>query len=205
VSSYDDEMLIEHRGLRPSVDVSAYVAPTAVVSGAVVVGAGVRILHGAVVTAEDGEVRIGQNTVIMESALVRGRSRHPSLIGDSVMVGPHAHINGATVGDRVFIATGASLFPGSSVGAGSEVRINGVVHVNSTLGPGSVVPIGWVAVGDPVSIFPPERHDDIWGIQRSLDFSGTVYGVPRETSMTQLMEGQSAYYGEHRNDVVLEG
>lgn len=198
-------MLIEHRGLHPSVDASAYVAPTAVVSGAVIVGAGARILHGAVVTAEDGEVRIGQNTVIMENALVRGRSGHPSLIGDSVMVGPHAHINGATVGDRAFIATGASLFPGSSIGAGAEVRINGVVQVNSILGQGAVVPIGWVAVGNPASIFPPERHEDIWSIQRSLDFTGTVYGLPRETSMTQLMEGQSDYYGEHRNDVVLEG
>lgn len=198
-------MLIEHRGVRPSVDPSAYVAPTAVVSGAVVVGAGVRILHGAVVTAEDGEIRIGQNTVIMENALVRGRSGHPAVIGASVMIGPHAHVNGATVADGAFIATGASLFPGSSVGAGAEVRINGVVQVNSKLVPGTVVPIGWVAVGDPVSILPPAQHDDIWNIQRTLDFSGTVYGVPRETSMTQLMEAQSAYYGEHRDDTVIDG
>lgn len=104
-------MLLEHRGARPSIHPSAYVAPTAVVSGAVVLGKGTRILHGAVVTAEDGEVRIGRNVVVMENALVRGRSGHPALIGDSVMVGPHAHINGATVEAEAFIATGASLFP----------------------------------------------------------------------------------------------
>lgn len=58
------------------------------------------------------------------------------------MVAPHAHITGATVGDRAFIATRASLFPGSSVGTGSEVRINGVVDVNSTRSLEAVVPIG---------------------------------------------------------------
>jgi carbonic anhydrase/acetyltransferase-like protein (isoleucine patch superfamily) len=202
---YDDWMLLEHRGARPSLHPSAYVAPTAVVSGGVVVGAGTRILHGAVVTAEDGEVRIGRNVVVMENALVRGRSGHPALIDDSVMVGPHAHINGATVEAGAFIATGASLFPGAFVGAGAEVRINGVVQVNSRLAAGAVVPIGWVAVGDPVSILSPERHEEIWEIQRILDFPGTVYGVPRGTAMSELMENQSSYYGEHLNDTVLEG
>ena len=196
-------MLLEHRGARPSIHPSAYVAPTAVVSGSVVIGAGTRILHGAIVTAEDGEVRIGQNVVVMENALVRGRSGHPALIGDSVMVGPHAHINGATVEGEAFIATGASLFPGSFVGTGSEVRINGVVQVNSRLDPGAVVPIGWVAVGDPVSILPPERHEDIWEIQRTLDFPGTVYGLARGTPMSELMQNQSSNYGEHLNDTIL--
>ncbi|OFI38148.1 hypothetical protein BIU82_06550 [Arthrobacter sp. SW1] len=90
------------------------------------------------------------------------------------------------------------------MGAGAEVRINGVVHVNSSLDPETVVSIGWVAVGNPASILPPTQHDDIWSIQRTLDFPGTVYGVSRETSMTQLMEAQSAHYGEHRNDTVLD-
>lgn len=198
-------MLLEHRGARPSIHPSAYIAPTAVVSGAVVIGEGTRILHGAVVTGEDGEVRVGRNVVVMENALVRGRSGHPALIGDSVMVGPHAHINGATVEAEAFIATGASLFPGSYIGPGAEIRINAVVQVNSRLEAGGVVPIGWVAVGDPASILSPERHEEIWEIQQTLDFPGTVYGVPRGTSMGELMQNQSSYYGEHLNDTVLEG
>ena len=40
-------MLIEHRGKEPSVDPSAYVAPTAVLCGDVRVGADARILFGA--------------------------------------------------------------------------------------------------------------------------------------------------------------
>ena len=41
-------MLIEHRGKRPTVDPSAYVAPTAVLCGDVHVSAGARVLFGAV-------------------------------------------------------------------------------------------------------------------------------------------------------------
>jgi carbonic anhydrase/acetyltransferase-like protein (isoleucine patch superfamily) len=119
------------------------------------------------------------------------------------MVGPNAHVNGSTIEDRAFIATGAALFPGSRIGAGAEVRIHGVVHVNTTVEAGDTVPIGWVAVGTPARIFPPERHEEIWAVQRELDFVGTVYGADRGTSMDELMRRQSDFYGAHRDDLIV--
>ena len=193
-------MLLEHRGRRPVVPESAYVAPSAVLCGAVVLCEGSRVLHGAVLTAEDGEVRVGENSVVMENALVRGRARHPALLGNAVLVGPHAHVNGATVEDEVFIATGAALFPGSVAGAGAELRINSVLHVNSHLQAGTVVPIGWIAAGNPAQLFSPDRHEDLWQVQRELDFPGTVYGVPRDTPLRDVMARQSTFYGAHRDD-----
>src|SRR3954447_23938998 len=154
-------MLIDHRGAQPSVDPSAYVAPNAVLCGDVQVGAGARILFGAVLTAENGRVVVGERTVVMENALVRGRRRTPARLGDDVLVGPHAHVNGAVVEDGTFLATGAAVFPGAVVGAGSEIRIHAVVHVNSKLAPGTTVPIGWIAAGDPARLFSPERPQDL--------------------------------------------
>jgi carbonic anhydrase/acetyltransferase-like protein (isoleucine patch superfamily) len=198
-------MLIEHRGKAPLIDPSAYVAPTAVVCGAVRIAAGARVLFGAVLSAEDGEVRVGERTVVMEHALVRGRAGHPAIIGADVLVGPHAHLNGTRVGDGAFVATGAALFPGSVVGAGAEVRIHGVVQVNTVLPPDATVPIGWVAVGDPARIFPPGQHDQIWAIQETLDFPGTVYGIARGTAATERMSRQAAWYASHLGDRELEG
>ncbi len=198
-------MLVRHRGATPTVDPSAYVAPTAVLVGDVRVAAGARILHGAVLTAEDGAVVVGRDTVVMEQALVRGRRGHDARLGDAVLVGPHAHVNGSTIEDEAFVATGAAVFPGGRIGAGAEVRIHGVVQVNSVLLPGALVPIGWVAVGDPAQILPPDRHDDIWAVQRELDFPGTVYGAGRELPMRELMRRQSEFYGAHRDDEVLPG
>ena len=173
-------MLIEHQGRRPRVAESAYVAPNAVVAGDVVVGEDCRVLFGAVLTAEgDGSIELGERCIVMENALVRGRPGHRTLLGDHVIVGPHAHLNGVEVAEDAFIATGASLFPGATVGARAEVRINGVVHVNSSLPEDGLVPIGWVAVGDPAEVLSPDRHDEIWAIQERLDFPGTVFGVER--------------------------
>ncbi|MGK5556630.1 gamma carbonic anhydrase family protein [Actinomadura kijaniata] len=197
-------MLLEHRGARPVVPDSAYVAPSAVLCGAVVLGEGARVLHGAVLTAEDGEVRVGANTTVMENAVVKGRSGYPAVLGSSVLVGPHAHVNGATVEDEVFVATGVSIFPGAVAGTGAELRVGSVLHVNSRLGPGTVIPIGWVAAGDPAELFSPDRHEELWEVQQGMDFPGTVYGVPRGTPLREIMARQSAFYGAHRDDRVID-
>ncbi len=184
---------------------SAYVAPSAVLCGAVVLGERARILHGAVLTAEDGEIRTGEDVVVMENALIRGRASHPVTLGDAVLIGPHAHVNGAAVEDETFVATGASLFPGAVAGAGAELRINSVLHVNSRLEPGAVLPIGWIAAGNPAELFSPDRHDELWELQRTLDFPGTVYGMPRGASMRELMLRQAQFYGAHQDDRLLDG
>ncbi len=197
-------MLIEHRGQVPEVDPSAYIAPTAVLCGAVRIGPGARVLFGAVLTAENGQVTVGAHSVVMENAVVRGRAGHPVSIGDDVLVGPHAHVNGARVGDGCFLATGTSLFPGSVAGAGSEVRIGGVVHVNTVLPAGTTVPIGWIAVGDPARLLPPDQHERIWEVQESLDFPGTVYGLARDTPPSERMSRQSAWFAAHLDDRVID-
>src|SRR3569833_286785 len=197
-------MLLEHRGTRPVVPDSAYVAPSAVLCGAVVLGERARVMHGAVLTAEDGEVRTGENVVVMESALIRGRANHPAVLGDAVLIGPHAHINGAKVEDEVFAATGVSMFPGAVAGAGSELRVNSVLHVNSRLAPRPVLPIGKNATNNPTQKNSPDQHEELWEVQRELDFPGTVYGAGRDTPMRTIMARQAEFYGTHRGDTVLD-
>lgn len=198
-------MLIEHRGSRPNVAASAYVAPTAVLCGDVTVGEEARILFGAVVTAEDGHVMIGDHCVVMEQALIRGRDGHPAQFGDHVLVGPHAHVNGAAIESQAFLATGVSVFPGARVGRAAEVRVNAVVHVNTVVLPETVVPIGWIAAGDPARLFPPERHDELWRVQRELDFPGTVFGLDREhATMDRVTEHYAELFAQHRGDVVVD-
>jgi gamma-carbonic anhydrase len=197
-------MLIEHRDAQPTVDPSAYVAPNAVLSGEVQVGAGARILFGAILTAEDGRVDVGERTVVMENALVRGRRLTPARLGDDVLVGPHAHVNGAVVEAGAFLATGSAVFPGAVVGARSEVRIHAVVHVNSKLAPDTTVPIGWIAAGEPAQLFSPDRHDELWAVQEGLDFPGTVYGVSRDATAHERMTRRSAWFGAHQDDRIIE-
>lgn len=137
--------------------------------------------------------------------MVRGRERHPTRTGEHVLVGSHAHVNGAELQDDVFVATGASIFPGARVGAGSEVRINAVVQVNSVLAAQSVVPIGWIAAGDPARLFAPQAHDELWPVQMGLDVPATVFGIAREElTMAKVSAHYAELFGRHRSDRLVE-
>jgi len=201
-------MRIEHRGKRPLVDPSAWVAPTAVLSGAVTIGPHSRVLHGAVLTAEGGPVVLGEHCIVMETAVVRGTKRHPVKIGNHVLIGPRAYLSGCSVEDCAFIATGAAIFNGAVIGARAEVRVNATVHVNSHLAADATVPIGWIAVGRPARLFPPSAHEELWPIQKALDFPGTVFGLDRPRAGGTIMPELTRRYAKallaHREDKVIE-
>lgn len=199
--AYASSMILSHLGKRPHVDPAATVASTATVCGDVTIGPGCRILHGATVVAEDGLIALGRDCIVMENAVVRATARHNCIVGDHCLIGPCAHVVGCTVDDEVFIATGAAVFHGAVLGRRSQVRVHGVVHIRTPLPPGAIVPIGWVAVGDPAAILPPDRHDQIWALQEPLDFPATVYGVPRrEGAMVEITGRLSAGLAAHGGD-----
>ena len=197
-------MLLSHDGKRPQVDPSARIAPNATLCGDVTVGANSSIGFNAVLTAESGPVVIGADCVVMDGAVIRGVKRFPVTLGDRVLVGPRAYLTGCTVEDEVFLATGASIFNGAVIETRAEVRINGVVHLKTRLPADATVPIGWIAVGDPAEILPPVKHDEIWAIQKPLDFPKTVFGVERpqdgESIMPTVMPRYAKALGRHKGD-----
>jgi len=200
-------VLLEHRGKTPHIDSSAYIAPTATICGDVSIGKNSRILFGATIVAEGGPVEIGANCIIMENAVIRGTPGFPARLGNAILVGPHAYLTGYVVEDSVFLATGTTVFNGAHIGAKAEVRINGVVHIKTKLPSGSTVPIGWVAVGDPAQLFPPNEHDHIWAIQEPLNFLLTVFGLERapdgETIMPEMTTRYAHALGRHFEDRLL--
>lgn len=199
-------MILTHLGKRPEIAAGAYVAPDATICGDVRIADGARIMHGARIVAEGGGIEIGPNTIVMQNAVVRATAAHDCRIGADVLIGPTAHVVGATIEERVFLATGTSIFHASRIGRGSVVRINGVVHVNSVLKPESTVPIGWIAVGDPAEIFSPDRHDDIWAVQEPLKFVKTAYGIdePLIECMDKVTAAVSRRLAAHDLDTVVD-
>ncbi|MGP6175824.1 gamma carbonic anhydrase family protein [Microbacterium sp. A196] len=198
-------MLYEHLGARPRIDDTAVIAPTAVISGDVQIGPGCQVLHGAVITAEGGPITLGEYVIVMENALIRATAANAVRIGDHTLVGTLASIAGATVGEEVFFASGARVFNGSIVGGRCEIRVNAIVTRRAVLPEGTVVPIGWVAVGDPVQLFSPDQADAIAAAQPDLDFPGHVFGVDRDTPdlMVQLTERYATSLARHADDRML--
>ena len=200
-------MLFEHRNKRPSIHETAFVAPTAVVCGDVRVGPNSQVTFGAVLVAQGNPIVIGTQSIIGENAIVRATAKYPVRIGDYVRVGPNAALYGCILEDEVFLATGVTVFQGARVRRQAEVRINGVVHVKSVLPAGAVVPINWVAIGDPAQILPPNEHEKIWAIQKPLNFPMEAYGVARASDgsvdMKEITRRLADSAGKHRRDTAI--
>jgi len=198
---------VRHRHAEPRIDESAYIAPTAVLCGDVVVGPHSRILFGAVITAEGGPVEIGTNCVLMEHAVVRGTPRHPTRIGDNTLIGPHAHLTGCVVEGDSRIATGSMIFNGAHLQRGAEVEFGAVVHVNTVVPAGVAVPMGWFAGGDPAELIPPVEWGRIRELMGALDYPGTVFGVGRATDEAEMRDIARRYVrglALHRYDEIVE-
>lgn len=195
---------VEHRMKRPTVHDTAYVAPTAVLCGDVTIGAHSRVLFGAVITAEGGPVTIGDNCVIMENAVIRGVAAHPTVLGDHVLVGPHAHLSGCVLEGENRIATGAMVYNGARLGLGAEVELHAVVGVNTVVPAGVAVPMGWFAGGDPAELVPPGDWDRIQALLGPLDYPGTVFGVGESNrSMPDIAGRYARGLAIHHRDHVL--
>lgn len=125
-------MILSYEERSLSIDPDAWVAEDTTVCGDVVIGAGSWIMHGARLVAEaDGSIRIGRNSIVFENAVVRATSRHDCSMGDHCIVGPNSHVVGAQIGAEVFVAAEAAVFHGVQIGHGSEVRVNGTVHLRT--------------------------------------------------------------------------
>jgi carbonic anhydrase/acetyltransferase-like protein (isoleucine patch superfamily) len=202
-------MLIEHQNKRPNIDSTAYVAPTAVICGDVTIGPRTHVSFGAVIEAHGAPVRIGAQCVVRENLNIRSTSRNAVEIGDHVLIGPQSSLKGCMVEDECFLATGVKIYQGAVIGRRTEVRIDGVVHVRSVLPPNSLVPIKWVAVGDPARLFPPDKHEEIDAILSKMNFPEEVYGLARQAGsgvdmdMKEVTRRVTSGLADHRDDREL--
>lgn len=110
---------------KPNVHASAFVAPSAVISGDVTIEEGCAVLYGAVITAEGAPVVVGANSVVMENAVLKSSGgsalQFPLSIGESCIIGPGAYVVGATVEPGCFIAAHSIVRNGTTVPENSTV------------------------------------------------------------------------------------
>ena len=112
--------------------------------------AGVTIVDPAS-TFIDGQVEIGQDTVIEPFTVIKGQS----VIGAECRVGPHAHIEDARLGDRSDCGPFARLRPGTEVA--EDVHVGSFAElVRTKVGRGSKVPhvsyLGDTTLGEDANI-----------------------------------------------------
>ncbi len=130
----------------PVVAESAFVDPTAILCGKIVVGENVFIGPYAVIRADEVDaagdmepVVIGANSNIQDGVVIHCKAGGGVVIGESTSIAHRSIVHGpCRVGDGVFIGFNSVLF-NCSVGDGSVIRHNSVVE-GCAVPPGFYIP-----------------------------------------------------------------
>lgn len=199
-------MIISSGTKKPTIHASAYVAPTATISGDVTIDEGCAVLFGAVITSEGAPIVIGANCVIMENAVLKSSGgsamQFPLSIGESCIIGPGAYVVGATIEPGCFIAAGTKVFNGAVIEEQTSVALGGIVHVNTHVKKGQHVPMQHIAYGNPAVVYPPDKAPDV---HKQMNFFQDVFNLqPSDEVRSQAAEAYSKFLRKvHTQDAAV--
>jgi carbonic anhydrase/acetyltransferase-like protein (isoleucine patch superfamily) len=123
----------------PWIDDEAFVAPTAVVVGAVTMGPRSSIWYGAVARADHETIEIGEGSNVQDGCTLHSDPGFPLVVGRNVTVGHNVVLHGARIDDEVLVGMGSVVMNGSHIGSGSIVAAGAVVTQGKEFPPGSVI------------------------------------------------------------------
>ena len=136
-------------GRRPRVHRDAFVAPTAVLIGDVVVGPGASVWFGVVLRGDESTITIGAGSNVQDNSVIHCAADLPTVIGDDVTIGHRALLEGCVVEDGAVVGMGSIMLQRSRLGAGSMLAAGAV------LAEGHDVPPGHLAAGVPAEVKKP--------------------------------------------------
>ncbi len=127
------------QGMVPVVDPSAYVHPTAVLIGDVMIGAGVYVAPCAVLRGDFGRLVVEEEANIQDHCVMHGFPDRDTVIEKLGHIGHHAIIHGAIVRRNSMIGMGAILLDYCEIGADSIVAAQALVRANEIVPPRSMM------------------------------------------------------------------
>jgi len=127
------------QGMVPVVDPSAYVHPTAVLIGDVIIGAGVYVAPCAVLRGDFGRLVVEEESNIQDHCVMHGFPDRDTVIEKLGHIGHHAIIHGAIVRRNSMIGMGAILLDYCEIGADSIVAAQALVRANEIVPPRSMM------------------------------------------------------------------
>ena len=157
-------MLRPYRGVRPTVDPSAYVDQSAQIIGDVTIGPESSVWMNVVIRGDVRRIRVGRRTNVQDGTIVHVmRGTHPTTIGDEVTIGHAAVIHGCTIEDCVLVGMGAILLNGVHVGAGSIIAAGSLCGQDLRIPPRSLV------MGQPAQVRRQLTDDEVASIREYAD------------------------------------
>jgi len=123
----------------PSIDPTAWVAPSADLIGDVRLGPRASVWFGVVIRADNTPILLGEETNFQDGAVGHSDPGAPLTIGARVTVGHQAILHGCTVEDEALIGMGARILNGAVIGAQCIVGAGALVTEGKQFGPRSLI------------------------------------------------------------------
>ena len=157
--------ILEFGGVTPRIHPTAWVAPTAVVIGNVVIGEEARVLFGAVLRGDDPEreIFIGARANVQDNCVIHVSAEGPTVIGPEVTVGHGAVLESCTIGRGALIGMNAVVLQRASVGEGALVAAGAVVSA------GAQIPARHLAAGTPAVVKKELSEESLRSIQEGVE------------------------------------
>lgn len=103
-------MIIPYQGITPKIHPSCFIAPNATIIGDVEIGENSVVLFGAVVRGDIHKIKIGKNSNIQDNVVIHtSRNLSTTTIGDNVSVGHSAILHGCSIGNNVIVGMGCTI------------------------------------------------------------------------------------------------
>ncbi|HTG78024.1 MAG TPA: gamma carbonic anhydrase family protein [Sphingomicrobium sp.] len=123
----------------PSVNPTAWVAPTADLIGDVRLGNRCSVWFGAVIRADNTPIILGDETNFQDGAIGHSDPGAPLTLGARVTVGHQAILHGCTVEDEALIGMGARILNGAVIGRQCIVGAGSLITEGKIFEPRSLI------------------------------------------------------------------
>ncbi|HTM76275.1 MAG TPA: gamma carbonic anhydrase family protein [Devosia sp.] len=151
-------------GIAPQIDADcAWIDPTAVLVGKIVVHADVGIWFGVVARGDNEPISIGAGSNVQENVVMHTDMGFPLTIGQGCTIGHQAMLHGCTIGDNTLVGMGATVLNGATIGK------NCLIGAGALVTEGKVIPDGSLVVGAPGKVIRQLDAEAIARLTRSAE------------------------------------
>ena len=122
-------------GKEPQVAPDAFVAPTAVLIGDVVVEEGASVWFGAVLRGDFDRIVVGAGSSVQDNCVVHTNEDLPTIIGQNVTVGHLSLLEGCVIEDGAIVGMGSIVLNRARVGSRVMLAAGSVVTEDGEIPP----------------------------------------------------------------------
>lgn len=152
-------------GVVPVIDPTAFVHPSAVIIGDVIIGQGVYVAPCASLRGDLGRIIVGAGANIQDTVVVHGFPGTDTLIEDNGHIGHGAIVHACTLRRNVLIGMNAVVMDFAEIGESSIVAASSFVRAQSVIPPKSLV------VGVPAKVVRSLSEEELaWKIEATATY-----------------------------------